>query len=118
MSDPTSDRRVGDTAELDHVQERLHRAHELIAARAGLQSSAGGEVDVHGRREVAASCLSGMTGRLIAGLSTPTPWRVFREGPANVWIATEPYVWLPTVMVAFAILGHIVIYRRLRAGRD
>jgi hypothetical protein len=55
---------------------------------------------------------------LIAGLSTPTPWRVFREGPANVWIATEPYVWLPTVMVAFAILGHIVIYRRLRAGRD
>ena len=54
---------------------------------------------------------------LIAGLSTPTPWRVFREGPANVWIATEPYVWLPTVMVAFAILGHIVIYRCLRAGR-
>jgi hypothetical protein len=28
-----------------------------------------------------------------------------------------PYIWLPTVMVAFAILGHIVIYRR-RAGRD
>ena len=27
---------------------------------------------------------------------------------------TEPYVRLPAVMVAFAILGHIVIYRRLR----
>ena len=55
---------------------------------------------------------------LIALLSAPTPWRVFRDGPANVWITTEPYIWLPTVMVAFAILGHIVIYRRLRSERD
>jgi D-alanyl-D-alanine-carboxypeptidase/D-alanyl-D-alanine-endopeptidase len=53
---------------------------------------------------------------VIALLSAPTPWRVFRDGPANSWIATEPYIWLPAVMVAFAILGHIVIYRRLRAG--
>jgi hypothetical protein len=30
MSDPTSDRRVSDTAERDHVQERLHRAHDRI----------------------------------------------------------------------------------------
>jgi hypothetical protein len=51
---------------------------------------------------------------LIAGLSAPTPWRVFRDAPANTWIATAPYIWLPTVMVAFAILGHIVIYRALR----
>jgi hypothetical protein len=54
---------------------------------------------------------------LIAWLSAPTPWRAFRDGPANVWVTTVPYIWLPTVMVAFAILGHIVIYRRLRAGR-
>ena len=54
----------------------------------------------------------------VAMLSAPTPFRVFREGPANVWITAAPYVWLPSVMVAFAILGHIVIYRRLRAGRD
>jgi serine-type D-Ala-D-Ala carboxypeptidase/endopeptidase len=54
---------------------------------------------------------------LISLLSAPTPWRVFRDGPANNWVTTEPYIWLPTVMVAFAILGHIVIYRRLRAGR-
>jgi serine-type D-Ala-D-Ala carboxypeptidase/endopeptidase len=54
---------------------------------------------------------------VIGWLSAPTPWRVFRDGPANVWITTVPYIWLPTVMVAFAILGHIVIYRRLRAGR-
>ncbi len=53
---------------------------------------------------------------VIAMLSAPTRLRAFREGPANVWITTEPYVWLPTVMVAFAILGHIVIYRRLRSS--
>lgn len=54
---------------------------------------------------------------VISWLSAPTPWRVFRDGPANVWVTTAPYIWLPTVMVAFAILGHIVVYRRLRAGR-
>jgi D-alanyl-D-alanine-carboxypeptidase/D-alanyl-D-alanine-endopeptidase len=51
---------------------------------------------------------------LIGWLSAPTPWRVFRDGPADVWITTVPYIWLPTMMVACAILGHIVIYRRLR----
>jgi D-alanyl-D-alanine-carboxypeptidase/D-alanyl-D-alanine-endopeptidase len=50
----------------------------------------------------------------IALLSTPTPLRVFRTPPANTWITAAPYVWLPTVLVAFAILGHVVIYRRLR----
>ena len=50
---------------------------------------------------------------VIAGLSAPTPWRVFRDGSGNVWVTTAPYVWLPAVMVAFAILGHIVIYRAL-----
>jgi CubicO group peptidase (beta-lactamase class C family) len=54
---------------------------------------------------------------LISLLAAPTPWRVFRGGPANEWIATEPYIWLPTVMVAFAIVGHIVIYRHLRDSR-
>lgn len=54
---------------------------------------------------------------VIAFLSAPAPWRLFRTQPANVWVTSAPYVWLPAVMVAFAILGHIVIYRRLRASR-
>lgn len=54
---------------------------------------------------------------VIALLSAPTPWRVFREGPANVWVTTAPFIWLPAVMVAFAILGHILVYRRLRTQR-
>jgi hypothetical protein len=51
---------------------------------------------------------------VIAWLSTPTPMQLFRQEPANTWIARPPYIWLPTVMVLFAILGHIVVWRRLR----
>jgi hypothetical protein len=32
-----------------------------------------------------------------------------------VWITQAPFVWLPMVMVMAAIVGHIVILRRLRA---
>ncbi|HYW09305.1 MAG TPA: hypothetical protein VE913_20260 [Longimicrobium sp.] len=53
---------------------------------------------------------------VIANLSTPTPFRVFMNEPANVWIARAPFVWLPAVMVLTALLGHIVIFRRLRAA--
>jgi hypothetical protein len=35
--------------------------------------------------------------------------------PANVWITHPPFVWLPSVLVFTAILGHIVVFRRLRA---
>lgn len=48
----------------------------------------------------------------IAILSMPTPMRAF-EGPANTWVATFPYVWLPTVMVMAALLGHLLVARRL-----
>lgn len=50
----------------------------------------------------------------IALLSMPTPMRVF-EGPPNVWVASFPYVWLPTVMVMTALLGHLLVARRLTA---
>lgn len=49
----------------------------------------------------------------IALMSTPTPLRVFRGEPANVWVTQPPFVWLPAVLVAAAIIGHIVVFRRL-----
>lgn len=52
----------------------------------------------------------------IALLSAPGPWRVFTTEPANVWVTQAPYVWLPAVMVTMALLGHIVIFRKLRLG--
>ena len=51
---------------------------------------------------------------VIAVLSMPTPLRRFHNEPANTWIADAPYVWLPAVFVLAAIIGHIVITRRLR----
>ena len=47
-------------------------------------------------------------------LAAPTPFRVFKTPPPNTWVTIAPYVWLPTVLVALAILGHIVVYRALR----
>lgn len=35
----------------------------------------------------------------------------------NTWIAQPPYVWLPTVMVAFALAGQLMIVRKLLASR-
>jgi hypothetical protein len=51
---------------------------------------------------------------IIAMLSTPLPFRLFTSEPANVWITTAPFVWLPAIMVLMAILGHVVVFRRLR----
>ena len=50
----------------------------------------------------------------IALLSAPTPLRVFHNEPANVWITQAPWVWLPSVFVLVAVVGHILVYRRIR----
>jgi hypothetical protein len=50
----------------------------------------------------------------VAILSSPVPFRVFMNEPANTIIATAPFIWLPTVLVQFAWAGHLLIFRRLR----
>ena len=50
----------------------------------------------------------------IAVLSTPTPLRMFRNEPSNVWVTWFPFVWLPVLMVSTAIIGHLIIFRKLR----
>jgi hypothetical protein len=50
---------------------------------------------------------------VVAVLSAPTPLRAFTNEPANVWITRAPWVWLPAVMVVGALMGHLLIYRRL-----
>jgi hypothetical protein len=34
----------------------------------------------------------------------------------NRWIAYFPYVWLPTILVPAALLGHVLVWRKLLAG--
>ena len=50
----------------------------------------------------------------VALLSAPVPFRKFMNEPANTWILHAPWVWLPSVMVLAAILGHLLVFRRLR----
>ena len=53
----------------------------------------------------------------IALLSAPTPLRRFHNEPANVWITAAPWVWLPAVMVLAALLGHLLVFRRMAVER-
>jgi len=34
----------------------------------------------------------------------------------NVWISHAPFVWLPTVLVPFALIGHLLLWRKLLRG--
>lgn len=49
----------------------------------------------------------------IALLSAPTPLRAFHNDPANTFIATWPFVWLPVFLVTGALFGHLLLFRRL-----
>jgi len=51
----------------------------------------------------------------IAVVSTPV-FEYFGTAPdqLNTWIADPPYVWLPGVLVPSALLGHALLWRRLR----
>ncbi|MEZ4220575.1 MAG: hypothetical protein R3B13_06555 [Polyangiaceae bacterium] len=40
--------------------------------------------------------------------------RAFGDDALNVWVLFFPYVWLPAIMVTFAIAGHVVVFRKLR----
>jgi hypothetical protein len=48
----------------------------------------------------------------VALLSSPLV-RAFGDDQLNTWVAYVPFVWLPSILVACAIAGHIVVWRRL-----
>jgi hypothetical protein len=54
---------------------------------------------------------------MVAILSMPTPLRQFHNEPANVFVSTAPYVWLPVFLVQAAWLGHLLVFRWLRSLR-
>jgi len=47
----------------------------------------------------------------VAVLSTPVPFRLFLNEPANLVPSTFPYVWLPTFLVQAAWFGHLLLLR-------
>ena len=54
----------------------------------------------------------------IAMLSAPTPFRLFVEGPPNLFVTQLPFVWLPAILVQAALIGHLILFRRLRSNPD
>ena len=54
-------------------------------------------------------------GVAIAIAATPM-FRAFGDGELNTWVAHFPFVYLPSVMVAFALVGHLLVFRRLAGG--
>lgn len=49
----------------------------------------------------------------IAIVSMPTPLQVFFNDPPNVWVTLFPFVWLPAFLVPTALIGHLLLFRRL-----
>ncbi len=54
---------------------------------------------------------------VVAVLSTPYPFRMFLNEPPNLIVFYFPFVWLPAVVVPFALLLHLISIRRLILGR-
>lgn len=52
----------------------------------------------------------------IAILAAPTPFQVLMTEPPNVWVTGFPGVWLPTVLVQAALLGHLLVFRALSSA--
>ena len=46
----------------------------------------------------------------IALLATPA-FDVLQTDPPNVWVTHAPFIWLPTVLVTSALLGHLLVWR-------
>ncbi|MSQ84256.1 MAG: hypothetical protein EXR77_15460 [Myxococcales bacterium] len=53
----------------------------------------------------------------IAVRSTPGPLRAFTNDPPNVLVFSLPWVWLPTICVLAALLGHLLVFRGLLAQK-
>ena len=49
----------------------------------------------------------------IAVLSTPSPLRAFANDPPIRFVTEPPFVWLPAFLVQGALLGHVLVFRRL-----
>ena len=49
----------------------------------------------------------------IAFISTPSPWRIFMNEPANTFIVTMPFIWIPGFLVPFALAAHLFSIRQI-----
>jgi len=56
---------------------------------------------------------------VISMLSTPSPFRVFMNEPANTMVAYFPFIWIPGFIVPFALAMHLFSLKQLIVyGKD
>lgn len=55
---------------------------------------------------------------VISVISMPLPMRMFFNEPANLIVTAWPFVWLPVFLVQMALLGHLLVFRRLWRDRQ
>lgn len=53
----------------------------------------------------------------VAIASMPGPLQAFTNPPVNVWVSYPPFVWLPSLLVTSALMGHLLTFRWLMARR-
>jgi hypothetical protein len=53
----------------------------------------------------------------VAIVSTPL-FRWFGDARLNTFITYVPFVWLPAVLVTAALMGHILVWRKLRRSAE
>ncbi len=51
-------------------------------------------------------------------LSLPGSFRLFPDGPTTAFITGFPYLFVPVLFVPTALFGHVLVFRRLLAGRN
>ena len=49
----------------------------------------------------------------VIAIATAPAIRALGDDQVNTWVATVPYVWVPTVLVVSALAGHLIVFRRL-----
>ncbi|PIQ27363.1 hypothetical protein COW36_15535 [bacterium (Candidatus Blackallbacteria) CG17_big_fil_post_rev_8_21_14_2_50_48_46] len=49
---------------------------------------------------------------IVSVLSMPTAFQVFTNPPANTFVASFPFIWLPCFLVPLALWGHLVSLRQ------
>jgi hypothetical protein len=50
----------------------------------------------------------------VIAIATAPAIRALVDDQVNTWVATVPYVWVPSVLVVSALAGHLIIFRRIQ----
>ncbi|HMQ47599.1 MAG TPA: hypothetical protein PKA00_09140 [Saprospiraceae bacterium] len=55
---------------------------------------------------------------LIALISTPGQWQLFKTTPDNSFMLQSPFIWIPGFTIPFAIAMHLLAFRQMRSFNE